>query len=169
MNASISGIRVLLRELRTEDLGTYLDWQCSETVGKRLSWLPRTREEATKSFEDAIREQKNPDRQRYFMAIARQGDGEIVGSVGISKLSPTEADMGWFLRPGFEGNGYAVEGARLMLDLCSKIEKLELLRASCRRENVKSENIMKKLDFRLEKETPERVWYVFDLNRNNAR
>ncbi len=151
---------IKLREYCIEDMDAYLDWQCSEKVGFYLNWLPRTKQEAKQSLIEAVKEQKNLNRQLFYMAIVRNDDDEIVGGTGIKKISSSEGNIGWFLRPGFEGNGYAVEGARLMVNICFRTLGLSLLRASCYQKNTKSERIMKKLGFKIEHTTEDRLLYI---------
>lgn len=50
-------------------------------------------------------------------AIERTEDGVLVGQVGINRPAHyPEAEIGWMLCSGFEGNGYITEAASAVLD-----------------------------------------------------
>ena len=90
--------RILIREHTIEDLEPYSEWQSDPEVGRYLSWLPRTRSEAEASLRDAIAQQRADPRVRFFFAVVLADSGEMVGDVGFTLRSPSEADCGQFIR-----------------------------------------------------------------------
>ena len=155
----VAGDKVFIREHVFEDRDTYADWQCDPDVAKFLSWLPRTEEEAYQSLQDAIEQQAIEDRQRFFMAVVRQMDEEVVGDVGITLLGDRIGEIGWFIRKQYWGMGYASEAAALMIHCGFRSIGLGTIRASCRKENISSEKIMKKCGFCLVDATDRRLNY----------
>ena len=155
----VVGDKVFIREHVLADRDTHADWQCDLDVATFLSWLPRTEEEAYQSLQDAIEQQDVEGRLRFFMAVVRKMDEEVVGDVGITLLDNRIGEIGWFIRKQYWGMGYASEAAALMIHCGFRSIELGTIRASCRKENTPSENIMKKCGFRLADATDRRLNY----------
>ena len=105
-------------------------------------------EESYRNLQDAIEQQSVEDRTRFFMAVVRCEDLEIVGDVGITLLDDGSGSIGWFIRRKYWGMGYASEAAALMINCGFEAIGLDAIHASCRRENIRSERVMQKLGFR---------------------
>lgn len=76
--------------------------------------------------------------------------GEWIGFIGlayqeyITEFTPA-TDIGWRLKRSAWGKGYATEGAKRCLEFAFKEMNLESVIATCTVNNVKSENVMKKI------------------------
>jgi len=164
----VVGQRVYLREHMLADIDAYVDWQCDPEVAEFLSWLPKSEDESFRSLQDAIEQQNVEDRTRFFMAVVRCEDLEIVGDVGITRLEDGSGSIGWFIRRKYWGMGYASEAAALMINCGFEAIGLDAIHASCRRENIRSERVMQKLGFRPTDATDRRLYYSLkfdDWNR----
>jgi ribosomal-protein-alanine N-acetyltransferase len=164
------GDRVIIREHVAADLPDYADWQCDPAVGEYVSFLPRTREEAEASLRDAIEQQTEPDRVRFFVAIEHKDNGGILGGAGITLIDEHTGDIGWFLRKEYWGLGYATEAAALMIRFGFEDIGLRTITAVCRKENSGSRRMMQKCGFRFERATENRLEYTLTYTdwKNNA-
>lgn len=155
----VIGVRIIIRELVLEDRDAYADWQCSSEVGEFLSWLPVSAQESFQNLQKAIEQQGMEIRCQYFLAIVRKKDEEVVGSVGLELREKNSSSMGWFIRKLYWSRGYASEAVALLIDYGFRAIGLDEIQASCRKENTRSEGIMKKCGFLLSDETEKRLYY----------
>lgn len=77
--------------------------------------------------------------------------GETVGSVGINQgpLFP-EPELGWFLYDGYEGNGYATEGAQALRDWVNARGTLPSLVSYMDASNAASQRVAQRLGAKLD-------------------
>ena len=74
----------------------------------------------------------------------------MIGFIGLAyqtyetEFAPS-TDIGWRLKKSSWGKGYATEGAKRCLQFAFEELKLERLISTCTRQNVRSENVMKKI------------------------
>ena len=151
--------RVHIREHAPDDLDAYIDWQTDDEVARHLSWLPRSQAGAEACLRDAIAQQKAEARKRFYFAIVITSTDEIIGDVGLTVAGPHQGDCGWFLRKTFQGQGYATEAVKLLVEYAFHNLELQVLTASCVRANSASIGIMKKSGFALVSESEDRLWY----------
>ena len=156
----MSNPSILIREHTIEDLEPYCEWQCDPEVGRYVSWLPRTREEAEASLADAIAQQRATPRVRYFFAVVLVSSGEMIGDVGFTLRSPSVADCGWFVRRRFWGNGYGPAAVEEMIRRALGIPGVEEFAASCSSRNSSSIRVMEKCGFSLVRSSESRQWYA---------
>lgn len=87
------------------------------------------------------------NRQAYEFAI--NFNDSFIGFADIEIHTKNSAggcgEIGYFLLPGFWGSGYATEIARSLTAICFKQLGLHRVTARCNANNLKSENIMKKV------------------------
>ncbi len=85
----------------------------------------------------------------YAFAAFNKEDGRFIGFADILIQSLNSAggcgEIGYFLLPEFWGRGYASELAAAMTDFGFEWLKLHKVCACCNANNLKSENVMKKL------------------------
>jgi RimJ/RimL family protein N-acetyltransferase len=76
----------------------------------------------------------------------------LIGEVGlfISEDDPAQANLGWWLHPDYRGEGYAVEGAKALIEWCFSGRGLHRLTATCLAANLASRKVMGKIGMRLE-------------------
>ena len=153
------GDYVYVREHIPEDRDAYADWQCDPAVAEFVSWLPKSEDESFHCLQDAIDQQGMESRDRFFMAVVRHEDQEMVGDVGITLCDDGSGDIGWFIRRKYWGMGYASEAAALMLKIGFEVIGLDRLRASCRKENVRSVSVIEKCGFRVTDALGNRLGY----------
>ena len=145
LDAPLFGRRVSLREHVESDLDAYHAWRGDRAVMRFLSWRSRSREQSRASLADAIAEQSRADRTKCFLAVERLADGAIAGDVGLDLREDGEVGIGWFLLPGFQGEGIATEAAGLLIRFAFERLGFRAVVASCDSENRASSRVMRKL------------------------
>jgi len=118
----------------------------------RYAWIDEilSREKMMAFFEDflSVGHMPNKNNSYAFAAFSRE-DGRFAGFADIQLHSHNEnggcGEIGYFLMQEFWGKGYATEFAGAMTDFGFESLKLHKVCARCNANNLKSENIMKKL------------------------
>ena len=128
--------------------------------------LPEVAEWVTTAFADLEAYRKvfeNPDVIGPALVIER--DGVIVGDLMLRITDPwsqtevrehgngTQAELGWTIDPAHQGNGYATEAVRAVLDVCFGPLGLRRVVAECFADNVASWRLMERLGMRRESHT----------------
>ncbi len=71
--------------------------------------------------------------------------GEHVGGINLELLDDGSAEIGWCLAKSAQGNGYAVEAARALIEWAVKSLGIKKFIAHCDSENIPSWKTMEKL------------------------
>ncbi len=100
----------------------------------------------------AIELNKQEPRQKYCFIVERLKDKEILGKINFSLSCKeiNEWEIGWIFHPNFWKNGYAVEASRRVIEFAIKDLKVHRIIAMCYSNNIKSENVMKKIGMKKE-------------------
>ncbi|NGN93384.1 GNAT family N-acetyltransferase [Nocardioides sp. KC13] len=128
--------------------------------------LPEVSEWVTSAFADIDAYRRifeRPDVLEPALVIER--DGVIVGDLMLRITDPwaqtevreqasgTQAELGWTIAPDHQGNGYATEAVRAVLDVCFGPLGLRRVVAECFADNVASWKLMERLGMRRESHT----------------
>lgn len=114
-----------------------------------LSW-----ENQKQFYENKITTALSKD--RYEWSIFLKETGECIGQINAhnrNDLSNDIKDVGWYIEPKYQGNGYASEAARAMLNYMLYEVGISGIITSAAILNVASWRIMEKLGFVREKDT----------------
>lgn len=118
----------------------------------RYAWIDEiiSKEQMLPFFEDFLSVEDMPNKNNsYAFAAFTRDEGHFVGFADIQLHSHNEnggcGEIGYFLLQEFWGKGYATELAGAMTDFGFEGLKLHKVCARCNSNNLKSENIMKKL------------------------
>lgn len=128
--------------------------------------LPEVSEWVTSAFSDIDAYRKvfeRPDVLESGLVI--EHDGVIVGDLMLLITDPwsqtevreqgngTQAELGWTIAPVHQGNGYATEAVRALLDVCFGSLGLRRVVAECFADNEASWRLMERLGMRRESHT----------------
>jgi len=103
----------------------------------------------TKAFIERLKKHYKERGHNYFATEILE-TGELIGFIGLAyqeyktDFNPA-VDIGWRLKKSAWGFGYATEGAKRCLDFAFSDLKLDRVIATCTKDNVNSENVMKKI------------------------
>ncbi len=117
---------------------------------KVMEFFPATQTlEQTQQFIERMKNKYEETGYCYF-AVDILENREFIGFIGLSNqefesnFTPC-VDIGWRLKQGVWGNGYATEGAKTCLDFAFSELKLNVIKSHAPILNLKSEQVMKKL------------------------
>ncbi|WP_327459785.1 GNAT family N-acetyltransferase [Sphingomonas sp.] len=145
--------RLVLRSWRDEDVDAFEEACNTPAVTRFLGGL-QTREE----IEAAVgRIRASEDEDGYcFWVLERRDDGQFLGFCGLKTLAAEGApsailgqpEIGWRLREGVWGQGYAREAAMASLDLAFTRFGMEHVYAMTLADNAGSWGLMKRIGMR---------------------
>ncbi len=153
-----SSERLLFREFKENDFSLFYSLFSDEKVMKYALMDRYDNEE--KALFDFKRILKNNyaaiKRKAYEFAIFSATNNCFIGYGDIEIQMMNElggcGEIGYFIMPEHWGNGYATEIANSLIKIGFKYIKLHRITASCNSNNLKSENVMKKVGMQKEGE-----------------
>jgi len=157
--------RLLLRRSRPEDAATISAYRSDPNVNRQQGW-DRTDLEGVLAdiVEMSGRSPGEPGGWVQF-TVEERGGGRIVGDVGLSVADgePGVIKVGYTIDPAFQGNGYATEAIRALVEYAFETLGAELVRAHASAENAPSIRVAEKVGMRLverfEHREGDEVWY----------
>ena len=139
--------RLGFRNWTENDLNEFSKINADKEVMKHF---PKTlTKEETEKFIVRLKNHHSKNGFCYF-ATETLNNNEFIGFIGLAyqeyktKFTPA-VDIGWRLKKNAWGNGYATEGAKRCLKYAFENLNLKSVIATCTIENLKSENVMKKI------------------------
>lgn len=91
-----------------------------------------------------------------FFLITKSSDDTPLGTCGIINREGLKfPDLGYALLKEHQGNGYIHEAAEIILDVVPRVFKMKTVDAITTAENIRSQNVLSNLDFKLQPETIE--------------
>ena len=86
------------------------------------------------------------------LSIELKSTGKMIGTVCVKVVCPAhrQGDVGWFLHPGYQGQGLATEASRAMLEFGFTTLALHRITAHCDAMNTRSSRMMERLGMRRE-------------------
>lgn len=103
-------------------------------------------------YKEKIRSIKNGDNSQKFTWSVFLKSGEVIGQMTVQPNekyldNPVIRDVGWFISPKYQGQGYAYETAKAILDFMFLEVKIEKIITSAAVINTSSWKLMEKLGF----------------------
>ncbi len=142
--------RLVLRKLQSADwkmisylrsdkeVNKHVKRPSAETKAKALEFISK--------INNGIENQEN-----YYWTITEKHNSEMIGSICLWNFSRDRksAEVGYDLRPKFQGNGIMNESLKSILEFGFIKLDLELIEAYTHQENEPSKRLLKKNDFKL--------------------
>jgi len=138
--------RLVLRPLGTQDLNTCNEYAMDAETCKYMLFLPNHTSEETLAFLQGCEAGWRQDPITSF-EFAITLDGRHIGAVSVSK-EDYGMEMGWILHKAYQGNGYAYEAARALIDFAIEVLDADRIVAHCDTRNAPSYRLMEKLGMR---------------------
>ncbi|MBO0992805.1 GNAT family N-acetyltransferase [Bacillus sp. SD088] len=137
--------RLVLRKIRTEDLGDMHIYGSNDEVSKHVSWNTHQSLSDTKAFLDNILEQYKKNKIAFW-GIELKENRKLVGTINYVTISlkHKKAEIGYILSQEFWGKGIMTEATKEIIKF--GFEKMNLVRieAKCIVENTGSQRVMEK-------------------------
>jgi RimJ/RimL family protein N-acetyltransferase len=153
--------RLLLRPFVPDDLDALYAIQSDETVARWLYNEPRTPEEtrellAHKVGGDALRSEG----EWLSAAVVLESTEELIADVSLywSSEAHRQGELGFIVHPSHQGQGYATEASRPLLDFAFGPLGLHRVIGRLEPRNVGSARVLEKLGMRREAHLVENEW-----------
>ena len=144
--------RLVLRPLCTGDLDTCNQYAMDAQTCRYMLFLPNHTSAETRAFLQCCEENWRQDPiERFEFAITL--DGRHIGAVSLSR-EEAGMEIGWILNKAYQGQGYALEAARALMDFAENALGCGRIVAHCDTRNAPSYRLMEKLGMRRVGEWP---------------
>lgn len=150
MPVAIRSERLLLRDLRPDDLEAAFAFAGDPEAAKWSTWGAMTRDEARAWVAQAVA-QNAPGRRIFDLGV--EHEGRLVGTVFLGGVGPAElrtAEVGYTLHRDAWGRGFATEAVRAVSRFAFRDLGLHRLQATAAPENVASQRVLDKAGFQRE-------------------
>ena len=157
--------RLLMRVMTLDDVDDVHAYQSLPEVCRYLLYEPRTRERVAEKITEwstmGRLAQVGDDLELALELLDEPSKGRVIGH-SYFKLTSTDdlsGEIGWSLHPDFEGQGYASESARAMLEYAFGTLGLHRVTAELDPRNTASIALCKRLGMREEAYFREHMWF----------
>jgi len=145
--------RLLIRAFCDEDLAAFRTYRDDPEVARYQGWdVPYTEQQAYDFIVWAGAAQPGAVGEWYQAAVERRDTRELIGDVAfhIMKRDPRQAYIGYTFSRAQQGQGFANEAVRALLNYLFGVLDLHRVVAECDVENVASYRLLERLGFRRE-------------------
>lgn len=139
--------RLSLRPFRADDHAALHAIAGDPEVVRWMDWGPNTPEETGVFLGYALVGEAETPRRSWKFAVVRAADGALIGSAELHIESPEHrrGAMGYLIAPAAQGQGYATEAARAVLEFGLSEGGLHRVSATCDPENLGSVRVLEKI------------------------
>ncbi|WP_028563619.1 GNAT family N-acetyltransferase [Paenibacillus pinihumi] len=142
--------RLVIRMLEMKDKDAFFNYRSMPEVYKYQSWKPEDIRDAESFISANIAVVPNTGDSWLQVAVCLK-DGQLIGDVGIHYMEDGfQAEIGYTLSPEFQGQGYASEAVRAVMDYLFGGLHKHRITGSVDPDNVKSVRLLENLGFRKE-------------------
>ena len=140
----LEGERIYLRPLADSDTDLILRWRADPMVVHRLfSERPPTRAE----HEVWLRSMRAAGNRLEFVIVSKD-DNRPCGTIGLSRITGTEAEYGVMIgEPDRRERGIALEASEVLLDFAFNVLKLEHVMLSMFADNAEARRLYRRVGF----------------------
>ncbi|MEK8129019.1 GNAT family protein [Paenibacillus filicis] len=147
---SLTTDRLVIRTLDMRDKEAFYTYRSTPEVYKYQSWKPADISEA-ENFISANMAVVPDTGDSWLQVAVCLKDGQLAGDIGIHFLDDGfQAEIGYTFAPGFQGQGYASEAVRAVIDYLFAGLGKHRVTGSVDPDNLKSIKLLEGLGFRKE-------------------
>lgn len=153
--------RLRLRRFTPADLTTFVAYRSDPEVARYQDWdAPYPRADGERLISGLLGQHPDTAGQWFQFAVVLRGTGELIGDCasGTDANDPRQAEIGFTLRPEFQGHGYATEAARELLGYLFGARSKHRVTARCDARNAASVAVLERLGMRREGHLRESTW-----------
>jgi len=146
----ISTDRLLIRKLDTTYKNAFFEYRSLPEVYEYQNFKPLDTKEADE-FIRSIAEYPDIPNTWFQLAVCIKNNNKLIGDIGIHFLEDDDQiEIGYTIAPDFQGQGYAIEALRVVINyLFTDLRKHRII-ASVDPDNIKSVKLLDKLGMRKE-------------------
>lgn len=153
--------RITLRRFTLADLTTFVGYRSDPDIARYQSWdAPYPLAEGERMITEMLAGHPDTPGDWFQFAMILRSSGELIGDCasGTDAGDPRQAEIGFTLRPQFQGRGYATEGARTLLGYLFGQRGKHRVTASCDPRNEASARVLERLGMRREGHLRQNTW-----------
>jgi len=153
--------RLVLRLFTRGDLEAVYDMHSRPEVARYLYWEPRTRSQAAGVLEEKLRCQRiDAEGDLLNLAVVRATGGPVIGDLMLRYISAThrQAEVGYIFHPDAQGQGFATEAARAVVDLAFQGLGVHRVFGQIDGRNIASARVLERLGMHSEAHLVENEW-----------
>ncbi|HEX9065454.1 MAG TPA: GNAT family protein [Streptosporangiaceae bacterium] len=157
----LTSARLVLRRFVPADTDIFVAYRSDPEVARYQGWEAPYPHQAGQQMIGGL-QASHPDTpgEWFQFALTLRSTGELIGDLGCGIDGPDDrqAEIGFTLRPGFTGHGYATEGAVLLLGYLFTERGKHRVRAECDARNTASAAVLDRIGMRREGWRRESTW-----------
>ena len=145
--------RLILRPFQEQDIEPFRLYRSDPEVARYQGWeAPFSLEQATRFVTEMNSKTPGEPGQWYQIALELKATGEMIGDCAFQRLSEdnSQAEIAFTLASHFQGQGYATEAVRCLIDYLFSDLELHRIRANCDPDNLASSRLMQRVGMRHE-------------------
>lgn len=146
---SIRTDRLLIRTLEMKDKEDFFKYRSMPEVYKYQSLRPKNISEIEEFINRNMAVCLNAANSWLQLAVCLN-EGQMIGDMGIHFLDDDQVEIGYTLSPEYQGNGYAQEAVKAVINYAFIDLKKHRIIASVDPDNIKSIQLLEKIGFRKE-------------------
>jgi RimJ/RimL family protein N-acetyltransferase len=162
--AIIKTERLVLRPFELSDLDTMHEYEGDKENNEYMIFFPNdTKEKTEDGLQKIVAEWNKEIPQHYEFAVTL--NNRHIGAVSVTLDENRQVgELGWIIQKSYNGNGYATEAAKAIIDFSFSQLKLKKVFANCDYRNEASLSVMKKIGLCFEKDDGVRRYNNSDEN-----
>lgn len=149
--------RLIIRKFEPSDWQDLHEYLSDEEVVK---FEPYGIYSENQAIEEAIRRSNNES----FSAVCLKKDGKLIGNLYLDKGEFDTLELGYVFNGMFQGQGYATEGAKALIDYAFKHLGARRIIAMCNPMNERSWKLLERLHMRREGLLLQNVYFKTNIN-----
>ncbi len=162
---SLKSSRLYLRPFQESDLDAFARYRSDPDVARYQSWIPPYSAEQAAAF---LTEMKNAQPGTpgtwYQLAVERQAQPGLIGDCAFQVFADDarQAQIGFTFARLHQGQGYASEAIKRLLDHLFNERQLHRVTATCDKKNDAAVKLLERVGMRREAQLIENVWFKGD-------
>jgi RimJ/RimL family protein N-acetyltransferase len=142
--------RLLIRTLEMKDKNAFFQYRSMPEIYQYQGWRPKDIDEIEEFINKNISAFPNTRNTWMQLAVCLK-EGQLIGDIGIHFIEDDyQVEIGYTLSPEYQGNGYAVEAVKTVINYAFTELKKHRITASVDPNNLKSIKLLEKIGFRKE-------------------
>ena len=154
--------RLILRPFAEEDVQAFSAYRSDPEVARYQGWeAPYSLEQAARFVGEMQAATPGTPGEWYQLAMEIKATGEMIGDCAfqVMRWDARQAEVGITLARPYQGQGYAAEAMRCLLDYLFGELHLHRIRANTDPQNTGSAQLLQRLGFRHEGRWIESLWF----------
>jgi RimJ/RimL family protein N-acetyltransferase len=141
--------RLFIRLLEMKDKEDFFKYRSMPEIYQYQSWRPKSISEIEKFISNNVNVGLDVENAWLQLAVCLN-EGQMIGDIGIHILDDCQLEIGYTLSPEHQGNGYALEAVKAVINYAFSELKKHRITASVDPDNIKSIKLLERIGFRKE-------------------